>query len=62
LRDEALAGPDGRHVAFGGVAASFKVLNGCFLTATVPAGAGSGPITVAGPGGVATSPTDFTVP
>jgi len=42
-------------------AATFKVVSATTITATVPAGAGSGPITVTTPGGTATSKS-FTLP
>ena len=48
-------------VAFNGVNASFRVLNTKFLTATVPAGATTGPISVTNAGGTATSKKQFTV-
>jgi Ca2+-binding RTX toxin-like protein len=54
-----LAGATG--VRFGGVAAGFTVVSGTQLTATVPAGAASGPIGVTTPGGTATSAAGFTV-
>jgi hypothetical protein len=48
-------------VTFNGVSAAFKVLNVQFLTATVPAGATSGPIAVTNAGGSTTSTQHFTV-
>jgi Ca2+-binding RTX toxin-like protein len=48
-------------VAFGGVAAGFTVVSAAELSATVPAGAASGPVTVTTPGGTATSTASFTV-
>ena len=49
-------------VQFNGVAASEVVSSGSnYVWATVPAGAGSGPITVTTPGGTFTTKTDFTV-
>ena len=48
-------------VRFGGVAASFAVDLPTQITATVPAGATTGPITVTTPGGTATSATSFVV-
>jgi len=47
-------------VSFNGVAASFQVLNTQFVSATVPAGATTGPIEVTNLGGTATS-TPFNV-
>jgi len=48
-------------VTFGGAPATFKISEAKKLTATVPAGAETGTITVSTPGGTATSPTNFTV-
>ena len=48
-------------VAFHGLSASFTVVSDTSITAAVPAGATTGPITVTTPGGTATSATDFTV-
>ena len=48
-------------VRFNGVSASFSVASDTRITATVPAGATTGPIAVTGPGGTATSATNFTV-
>jgi hypothetical protein len=48
-------------VRFNGVAATFTVNSATQLTATVPAGATTGPITVTTPGGTATSEQIFTV-
>jgi IPT/TIG domain len=48
-------------VAFSTVSAPFKVLNSNFISATVPAGAFSGPISVTNPGGKALSTATFTV-
>jgi hypothetical protein len=48
-------------VTFNGVSAPFKVLNVQFITATVPAGATSGSITVTNAGGATTSTQHFTV-
>jgi len=47
---------------FNGVAASFALDSATQITATVPAGATTGPITVTTPGGTATSAASFTVP
>jgi hypothetical protein len=48
-------------VTFSGAAATFAVLSDTQLTATVPAGAASGPIAVTGPGGTGTSAAGFSV-
>jgi uncharacterized repeat protein (TIGR03803 family) len=48
-------------VSFNGVSAAFQVLNSQFVSATVPAGAITGPVTVTNAGGKATSPQTFTV-
>jgi uncharacterized repeat protein (TIGR03803 family) len=48
-------------VSFNGVLASFQVLNTQFVSATVPAGATTGPVTVTNAGGKATSTQTFTV-
>jgi hypothetical protein len=48
-------------VTFNGTAATFTVVSGTQLTATVPAGATSGPIAVSTPTGTGTSPSSFTV-
>jgi hypothetical protein len=48
-------------VRFGGVAATFTVNSPTQITATVPAGATTGPISVITPGGTATSSTPFVV-
>jgi uncharacterized repeat protein (TIGR03803 family) len=48
-------------VSFNGVSASFQVLNTQFVSATVPAGATTGPVTVTNAGGKATSTQTFTV-
>ena len=44
-----------------GISASFTVVSDTQITATVPVGAVSGPITVTNAAGTATSATDFTV-
>lgn len=49
-------------VRFNGTDAAFTVVSSTSITATVPAGATSGPISVTGPGGAASTSTDFTVP
>jgi hypothetical protein len=48
-------------VRFGGVKAAFKVVSDTSISATVPADAVSGRVTVVGAGGLATSAGDFTV-
>jgi uncharacterized repeat protein (TIGR03803 family) len=48
-------------VMFNGVSASFQVLNRQFISATVPAGATTGPIKVTNLGGTTTSTHSFTV-
>ena len=48
-------------VEFNGVAATFKVLNRNFISAVVPAGATTGPITVTNSGGSTQSHSSFTV-
>jgi len=48
-------------VQFDGVAAAYTVDSATQITARVPAGAGSGPITVTTPSGTATSTSPFTV-
>ncbi|MEO8422585.1 MAG: IPT/TIG domain-containing protein [Actinomycetota bacterium] len=49
-------------VKFGGTpAATFTAGSSTQITATVPAGAGTGPITVVGPGGTSLSASDFVV-
>lgn len=48
-------------VAFAGVGASFRVDSARQVTATVPAGATTGRITVSRPGSTVTSATDFTI-
>ncbi len=48
------------RVAFAGVTASFTLLSDAQITATVPAGAAAGPVSVTTPGGTASGPS-FTV-
>ena len=48
-------------VAFNGTNASFTVNSDTQITATVPSGATTGPITMIAPGGLATSASNFTV-
>jgi len=50
-----------KAVSFNGVSASFQVLNTQFVSATVPAGATTGPIEVTNLGGTATSTQSFNV-
>jgi hypothetical protein len=52
---------DATTVAFNGTTASFTVDSDTQITATVPAGATTGPIDVTTPSGTATSAVDFTV-
>ncbi len=53
--------PDVTSVKFNGVSATFTINNPQHLTATVPAGATTGPISVTNADGTATSATNFTV-
>jgi hypothetical protein len=46
-------------VSFNGAPATFKVINGTYMTATVPAGATTGFVTVTTPGGALTSNKKF---
>ena len=55
------SGPDVTSVTFDGASATFTIDNPQKLTATVPAGATTGPIAVVSPDGTATSSTNFTV-
>ena len=48
-------------VAFNGTSATFRIRGSSQITTSVPVGATSGPITVATPGGTATSASAFTV-
>lgn len=48
-------------VSFDGIAASFKVASDTYLTAAVPTGAKTGPVTVTTPGGTLTSNKTFRV-
>ena len=48
-------------VSFNGVSAPFDVLNTEFISATVPAGAATGPIAVTNAGGTNESTTGFTL-
>src|SRR5207247_6390504 len=50
-----------REVKFNGIGASFNIASDTSLTAIVPAGATTGPISVATPGGSAISQSIFTV-
>lgn len=49
------------RVKFNGTSASFTVNSSTSITATVPTGATTGPISVVAPGGLATSSSSFTV-
>jgi hypothetical protein len=49
-------------LAFNGTAAAYTVVSATQITATVPAGAATGRISVTTPGGTAQSTSDFTVP
>lgn len=49
------------QVAFGGITATFTVNSDTQVTATVPTGAKTSRITITTPGGIAYSPTSFTV-
>ena len=48
-------------VGFNGVQAAFSVVSPTYITATVPAGAATGPISVTSPAGTATTAGSFTV-
>jgi large repetitive protein len=48
-------------VAFNGTSASFTVVSSTQISATVPFGATTGPISVTTPGGTATSSSSFRV-
>jgi IPT/TIG domain len=50
-----------RAVKFNGVGAIFKILNGKFLSATVPVGATTGPISVTNPAGTTTNTKNFVI-
>src|SRR6185369_8464489 len=53
--------PSSNTVSFNGAAATVTSATSTQLTATVPAGASTGPITVSAPGGSAVSATSFVV-
>ena len=55
------SGPDVTSVSFNGTSATFTIDNAQRITATVPAGATTGPIAVTSLDGTATSSTNFTV-
>ena len=55
------SGPDVTSVTFNGTSATFTIDNAQKITATVPAGATTGPIAVTSLDGTATSSTNFTV-
>jgi hypothetical protein len=55
------SGPDVTSLTFNGTSATFMIDNAQKITATVPAGATTGPIAVTSPDGTATSSTNFTV-
>lgn len=48
-------------VSFGAAASQFSVVSSSEITVAVPPGAWTGPVTVTGPGGTASSPDPFTV-
>ena len=55
------SGPDVTSVTFNGTSSTFTIDNAQKITATVPAGATTGPIAVTSSDGTATSSTNFTV-
>jgi hypothetical protein len=55
------SGPDVASVTFNSASATFMIDNAQRITATVPAGATTGPIALTSPDGTATSSTNFTV-
>jgi hypothetical protein len=55
------SGPDVASVTFNSASATFTIDNAQRITATVPAGATTGPIALTSPDGTATSSTNFTV-
>src|SRR6266542_42518 len=55
------SGPDVTSVTFNGTSATFTIDNAQKITATVPAGATTGPIAITSSDGTATSSTNFTV-
>jgi hypothetical protein len=54
-------GPDVTSVTFNGTSATFTIDNPQKISATVPAGATTGPIAITSPDGTATTSTNFTV-
>jgi len=61
IHGQNFSGPDVMSVTFNGTSATFTIDNPQKITATVPAGATTGPIAVTSPDGTATSSTNFTV-
>ena len=61
IHGQDFSGPAVMSVTFNGTSATFTIDNPQKITATVPAGATTGPIAVTSPDGTATSSTNFTV-
>jgi hypothetical protein len=61
IHGQNFSGPDVMSVTFNGTSATFTIDNPQKITATVPAGATTGPIAVTSLDGTATSSTNFTV-
>ena len=61
IHGQNFSGPNVTSVTFNGTSATFTIDNPQKITATVPAGATTGPIAVMSPDGTATSSTNFTV-